>query len=452
MNQMNLFQDTLTSSLQDTHVSPSVLPGSEEAKKMTDISGRTFFPLFKKSDLLGPFLRMCMGTSLWASIQCLLTWRVKDTPQGRLLFQLVPLVLPTKEIDSGSSHTQTEELEMFLTPNTMDALPPRSPEALKKQYDKNRKGRTTHSTLREQVIYPEPSQMWPTPTTMDIKAGSESLKHATKMLQGKTHRASGQPIQTTLSDKVMMEEIKKKPELMELYQDHQMEERPYLPKQQEFVEYLRSQTTIKELVAKTDIKKTTIEHWFRKDKAGFSHPSISDWVKIKPHLKTIKFDQEMTTIQNKEWENKTFWPTPTTKGYGHGSEGQYQNLYKKMMQGIITKEELEIMTATKMENHRSYAKMKRLWTTPTARDWKGSTMTPNHPEGFNRSLANDVKLWPTPAAANSKGAVKARFMGSDQYRGNLDEAVRTHKGDGQLNPQWVEWLMGYPEGWTDLED
>ena len=22
---------------------------------------------------------------------------------------------------------------------------------------------------------------------------------------------------------------------------------------------------------------------------------------------------------------------------------------------------------------------------------------------------------------------------------------------GQLNPTWVEWLMGFPTGWTDLE-
>tara|TARA_R100000654_G_scaffold57793_2_gene84395 strand:- start:3016 stop:3570 length:555 start_codon:yes stop_codon:yes gene_type:complete len=45
----------------------------------------------------------------------------------------------------------------------MDSLPPRSEEALKKQYDKNRKGRTEHSTLREQVVYPKPQEMWPTP-------------------------------------------------------------------------------------------------------------------------------------------------------------------------------------------------------------------------------------------------------------------------------------------------
>lgn len=23
--------------------------------------------------------------------------------------------------------------------------------------------------------------------------------------------------------------------------------------------------------------------------------------------------------------------------------------------------------------------------------------------------------------------------------------------DGQLNPEWVEWLMGFPAGWSELE-
>tara|TARA_R100000455_G_C6130094_1_gene27701 strand:- start:99 stop:500 length:402 start_codon:yes stop_codon:yes gene_type:complete len=29
-------------------------------------------------------------------------------------------------------------------------------------------------------------------------------------------------------------------------------------------------------------------------------------------------------------------------------------------------------------------------------------------------------------------------------------AVKEQKGGGTLNPTWVEWLMGYPQGWTDL--
>jgi hypothetical protein len=28
----------------------------------------------------------------------------------------------------------------------------------------------------------------------------------------------------------------------------------------------------------------------------------------------------------------------------------------------------------------------------------------------------------------------------------------TQETSGSLNPQFVEWLMGYPEGWTELKD
>ena len=61
------------------------------------------------------------------------------------------------------------------------------------------------------------------------------------------------------------------------------------------------------------------------------------------------------------------------------------------------------------------------------------------------------KLWPTPAYANYKGAAKNRFMNSPTYKCNLDEAVRGNHHSGQLSADWVEWLMGYPAGWTSLE-
>jgi hypothetical protein len=42
----------------------------------------------------------------------------------------------------------------------------------------------------------------------------------------------------------------------------------------------------------------------------------------------------------------------------------------------------------------------------------------------------------------------------------VDEGVITEEdkrkmsagNNGHLNPTWVEWLMGFPLGWTDLED
>ena len=42
------------------------------------------------------------------------------------------------------------------------------------------------------------------------------------------------------------------------------------------------------------------------------------------------------------------------------------------------------------------------------------------------------------------------------WSAGLANEVRFRNGDpsvshGQLNPEWVEWLMGFPAGWTDLE-
>jgi len=136
MTQMDLFQ-TATSSQQDTPASPFHLPGSAEAQKMTDISGHTFFPLLKPNDPLGAFSRMFMGMSLWASTRCYLTWKGKATPQGRSLFQLVPLTHLTDETEFGSSP------EMWATPVASDS----------KGAPKNRfKGSPTyHGNLSEEV-------------------------------------------------------------------------------------------------------------------------------------------------------------------------------------------------------------------------------------------------------------------------------------------------------------
>ena len=56
-------------------------------------------------------------------------------------------------------------------------------------------------------------------------------------------------------------------------------------------------------------------------------------------------------------------------------------------------------------------------------------------------LANAVKMYPTPKAQNARGAGQKHGNGGP----SLDAVV-----GGQLNPTWVEWLMGFPIGWTDL--
>ena len=136
MTQMDLFP-TAISSQRDIRASHFHLPGSAEAQKMTDISGHTFFPLLKLNDPLGAFSKMFMGMSLWASTRYYLTWRGKATPQGRSLFQLVPLTHLTDETEFGSSP------EMWVTPVASDS----------KGAPKNRyKGSaTSHGNLSEEV-------------------------------------------------------------------------------------------------------------------------------------------------------------------------------------------------------------------------------------------------------------------------------------------------------------
>lgn len=68
------------------------------------------------------------------------------------------------------------------------------------------------------------------------------------------------------------------------------------------------------------------------------------------------------------------------------------------------------------------------------------------------SQRTPARRWPTPVASMSKGSSPAaltRKSGADRSNDRLDHAVMALDG-GHLNPEWVEWLMGWPIGWTDL--
>jgi len=62
-------------------------------------------------------------------------------------------------------------------------------------------------------------------------------------------------------------------------------------------------------------------------------------------------------------------------------------------------------------------------------------------------------LWPTPTTRDHKGerkpeTLKASGRGATN---SLNDALTCQGQYGSLNPMWVEWLMGFPEGWTDLK-
>ena len=157
---------------------------------------------------------------------------------------------------------------------------------------------------------------WRTPTTFDDK-GELAYRHAAKFLKGATTRASGQPIQVALADQVAMEDIKQNPQLLEVYGNHDIKKREKLPPQKDFVDYLRSVTSVKDLVSKfgDEISKSKIEHWFRYDSSGFSYPSIEHWNIIKSELDPLKFDEEMTFTETYNWVNENDFPTASARDH-----------------------------------------------------------------------------------------------------------------------------------------
>jgi hypothetical protein len=311
----------------------------------------------------------------------------------------------------------------------------RSEEAMKHRVEYRKSiGRTTvpPGNLAEQVQYGEPTtdmKIWRTPTTMDSK--EDSLKHATKLLQGKNLRSTGSRIQITLADEVMAQEIMNNPELMEQYKDYEMMTRKNLPEQQEFVDYMREQTSVKELHEKTGITKTTVEHWFRRDKAGFSHPSVEDWNAIKIHFKNLKYDNVMTALHSIEWkqEEMKIWRTPDA----HCNRGP----------SSVKRMKMKLEKGMPISINDQVAHPDLMWPTPRASTAMSENVENIKKRGTDNSRLEErvAKLWSTPVQDDVHHRKQKYSQGGT--------ALSTQAG-GSLNPNWVEWLMGYKAGYTDL--
>ena len=138
-----------------------------------------------------------------------------------------------------------------------------------------------------------------TPTAMD--KGDNSFKYAAKILRGKLNRSqSKQPVQKTLSMDVAMEHLKNNKHLIDVY-DEKFKVRPQLPPKDKFLKYLKENLDKKSLYAADIIKKTTIDHWLRSDNC-FSYPTKEHWNMIKPYLKELRFDYQMTFEVESDWE------------------------------------------------------------------------------------------------------------------------------------------------------
>ena len=87
-----------------------------------------------------------------------------------------------------------------------------------------------------------------------------------------------------------------------------------------------------------------------------------------------------------------------------------------------------------------------MWPTPRASSAMAENIDNIQKRGTQRGkLEEKVAMLPTPTSRDWKDAGPNVNYEKAKKKGRL----AGHSG-GSLNPTWVEWLMGYPKGWTDL--
>ena len=162
--------------------------------------------------------------------------------------------------------------------------------------------------------------------------------------------------------------------------------------------------------------------------------------KVTPH-KRLLF-QLAVSMPHTEETDALLWPTPKASSPLGGCSGARKTLQKMKDAGLITEEE-----------RRSFASGNGGKTNPQLLEWL---------MGYEQKF---TELMPTVVASSANEAAKNRFYSQvvqverereresrTGYRGNLQELVEvTPLGViGRLNPNWIEWFMGFPIGWTEL--
>jgi hypothetical protein len=145
---------------------------------------------------------------------------------------------------------------------------------------------------------------------------------------------------------------------------------------------------------------------------------------------------------------RAMYPTPSASQMP--CEGTVRLARQRWLAGDCTLEEANAIAGRDVRDKQG--KVPAMWPTPTGKtspnakdptdivSKEGTPLLPGEKPHNKRTgkpvttaLADMVRLWPTPAASSSDKEAKAM-------------------AGGALNPTWVEWLMGFPLGWTDLGD
>lgn len=135
----------------------------------------------------------------------------------------------------------------------------------------------------------------------------------------------------------------------------------------------------------------------------------------------------------------------------HRTSGDECSLWPTPTSSMVTMADMEQAKYAGNGGKRpSYQEAKTMWPTPTKSDGGGGPGCSGRDGGEN--LRTAVQSFPTPTANDWKGGLpantKSKRAECDFYL--PDKVNKLEGGSGQLNPAWVELLMGYPKDWLTL--
>lgn len=154
-------------------------------------------------------------------------------------------------------------------------------------------------------------------------------------------------------------------------------------------------------------------------------------------------------------------PTPTTHGLDGGSNSRRSAKERGMWPTPRANKTTSESAESWLDRHRQGKvatpplALAVKFAPPQSRDYRsGEAHRWDNPQR-SRNLNDQIAKYPTPQVADATkyGCMTAseRMARGRQVMLHNYLSTETCRVGGQLNPTWVEWLMGWPLAWTDLE-
>lgn len=191
------------------------------------------------------------------------------------------------------------------------------------------------------------------------------------------------------------------------------------------------------------------------------------------HSPTLASEWEKTTLvicgQQSSTSSELFDPTESSSRMSPATCRSASIEYFKTWRDAVTAVRADCLRRRKSAHHTDASESSSSgWPTPTSTANQTAPSMRKHPgcrafwptprastggadpetRATGKNLQNAVASWPTPMARDHKDGDGTADVPTNGHLGRAAPRDPTSH-PGQLNPDWVEMLMGFPIGWTD---